>query len=170
MAWYHYRGYYDSPWPRYVSVAEKKRKIRSKIKSLAKKGKSLSPIQLNDRKIAGTFWGKAWCANLEAYSDFSNRLPRGRSYLRNGAVIDLKIAPGKITALVSGTSLYTVTIKIRTLDPKPWKAIVRECSGKIDSLVELLQGRLSKSIMEIVTRKEKGLFRSEEHTSELQSQ
>jgi uncharacterized Zn finger protein len=58
--------------------------------------------------VARTFWGEAWCENLERYSDFANRLPRGRTYVRNGSVVDLRIAPGAVTALVSGSDLYEV--------------------------------------------------------------
>jgi uncharacterized Zn finger protein len=49
---------------------------------------------------------EAWCENLERYSDFQNRLPRGRTYLRNGSVIDLQIASGEVKALVCGSSVY----------------------------------------------------------------
>ena len=93
------------------------------------------------RAIAKTFWGKAWCDNLECYSDFDNRLPRGRTYVRNGSVIDLRIGPARSRALVSGSGLYTVKVNVQPV-PKPrWSAISNDCAGAIDSLVELLQGR-----------------------------
>jgi len=113
---------------------------------------------LESRKIASTFWGKAWCDNLEAYSDFANRLPRGRTYVRNGSVVHLEVSQGKVTARVSGSSLYKIEIKIKPLAPSLWKSIQTECAGKIDSLIELLQGKLSSSVMQIVTRPERGLF------------
>jgi uncharacterized Zn finger protein len=123
-----------------------------------KTGKTASPVVLDGRKIAGTFWGKAWCDNLEAYSDYANRLPRGRSYIRNGSVVDLQISLGKVTASVSGSELYKIEIKIKALAASLWKSIQTECAGKIDSLIELLQGKLSSSVMQIVTRPERGLF------------
>lgn len=126
---------------------------------LAKKtGKTASPVILNARKIAATFWGGAWCDNLEAYSDFANRLPRGRTYVRNGSVVDLQIGPGTVTARVSGSELYRVKIQIKPLASKVWKSIQGECAGKIDSLLELLQGKLSSAVMQVVTRQAGGLF------------
>ncbi|MBL8677366.1 MAG: SWIM zinc finger family protein, partial [Alphaproteobacteria bacterium] len=108
--------------------------------------------------IAKTFWGKAWCKHLETYSDYENRLPRGRTYVRNGSVIDLKLNPGEVRALVSGSSIYTVTIKIDQLPGQKWDTLTKECAGRIDSVIELLQGKFSKGVMEIITHQEKGLF------------
>src|SRR3974390_1637835 len=98
MSW----GYYG--WRPYVPVAQRRAKAARELARLAKKnGKAASPVVLAGRKIAGTFWGQAWCDNLEAYSDYANRLPRGRAYVRNGSVVDLQIAPGKVTARVAGS-------------------------------------------------------------------
>jgi uncharacterized Zn finger protein len=110
--------------------------------------------------IARTFWGKSWCGNLEAYSDYSNRLPRGRTYCRNGSVIDLKILAGAVTAQVMGSNLYQIKMTISDVPKPQWHAIGRDCSGSIDSLVELLQGRLSQAVMERICRKGVGLFPS----------
>jgi uncharacterized Zn finger protein len=151
MSWYH-------QWAPRPTVAERKKDAEQKIAALTKKGQKLSPVKLQGTKIASTFWGKAWCKNLESYSDYESRLPRGRSYVRSGSVIDLVIAPKRISAQVMGTSLYKVTIEIDAVDARRWEAIVNECSGKIDSVVELLQGKLSKAVMEIITSKETGLF------------
>jgi len=146
-------------WRPYVSVAQRRANAARELAKLAKKtGKTASPVVLDGRKIASTFWGKAWCDNLEAYSDYANRLPRGRSYIRNGSVVDLQISQGKVTALVSGSELYKIEIKIKPLAASLWKSIQTECAGKIDSLIELLQGKLSSSVMQIVTRPERGLF------------
>src|SRR2546429_8411268 len=107
MAW----GYgYDYGWREYVPVADRRAKAAREIAKRAKKGQPVSPVRIEGRTIASTFWGKAWCGNLEAYSDFENRLPRGRTYVRNGSVLDLKVAPGKVTALVMGSSLYKIEI------------------------------------------------------------
>jgi uncharacterized Zn finger protein len=105
-----------------------------------------------------TFWGRAWCTNLESYSDYSNRLPRGRTYVCNGSVVDLKIAKGRIEALVSGSELYEIQIDIAALPRRNWAALKERCAGKIGSLVELLQGKLSKAVMELVTDRDRGLF------------
>ena len=145
-------------WGDYVSVAEKRRKAEAKIAALRKKGRSLAPVKIEGRKIATTFWGQSWCANLERYSDYASRLPRGRSYVRNGLVIDLQIAKGKVTAMVSGSELYEVEIAIAPVAAKRWKGICRDCAGTIDSLIELLQGRLAKGVMDRVCREGDGLF------------
>jgi len=121
-------------------------------------GQAVAPIVIEGRTIARTFWGKAWCENLESYSDFENRLPRGRTYVRNGSVVDLQIEAGKVTALVSGSSLYKISITIAPLPADQWRALKSRCAGQIGSLVELLQGKLSQGVMDVVTAHDGGLF------------
>jgi len=145
-------------WPRYVSAAERRRKAARAIERFAKKG--VSPVVLEGRTIARTFWGKSWCTNLERYSDFSNRLPRGRTYLRSGSVVDLQIARGMVNARVSGSRLYTVRVEIAPVPGPRWTALCGSCAGGIDSLVELLQGHLSNAVMERICAEKKGLFPS----------
>jgi uncharacterized Zn finger protein len=154
-------GRYDyNRWQPYVPVAERRRQAAKKIAKMKKAGRDCVPVTIAGRKIAATFWGEAWCKNLEAYSDYENRLPRGRTYVRNGSVVDLSIETGHIRALVSGSSIYEVEIAIKPLPRKRWDAIKKQCAGRIESLVELLRGAISKSVMEIVTRKGEGLFPS----------
>lgn len=150
MAWHEYRPY--------VSVAERRRKGEREAARRLKKGETLAPVAIPGRKIAATFWGAAWCDHLESYSDFETRLPRGRSYVRNGSVIHLAITGGQVTALVQGTELYEVTVTIEPLEKGRWRKVVADCAGQIDSLVELLQGKLSRGVMEVVTHRETGLF------------
>lgn len=145
-------------WPQYVTVAEQRKRAMKELARLRKGKRPVAPVAIEGNAIARSFWGKAWCANLERYSDYATRLPRGRSYVRNGMVVDLQIANGKISALVSGTELYTTTITIAAVPAAQWKAICRDCTGSIDSLVELLQGRLAKSVMDRVCRQGDGLF------------
>lgn len=144
----------------YVTVASRRAKAAQEQRALAKKGHTMSPVVIAGRAIAATFWGKAWCDNLERYSDFANRLPRGRSYVRNGSVLDLQVEPGKVKARVSGSRVYTVTIATERLAPARWKTLCKECSGAIDSLVELLQGRLSNALMTRLCDPRTGLFPS----------
>jgi len=127
---------------------------------MSKTGHGADPVVIEGRKIARTFWGESWCENLERYSDYSNRLPRGRSYVRNGLVLDLRIAAGKVSALVSGSSVYEVEIAFSRLDAPRWKKIKQACSGRIDSVVELLQGKLSGAVLGVLTAAETGLFPS----------
>jgi uncharacterized Zn finger protein len=153
MGRYSYYG-----WAPYVPVAERRRKAAKKLAKLKKAGCRVTPVEISGRSITATFWGDAWCRNLEAYSDYANRLPRGRTYVRNGSVIDLQIESGRVLALVSGSDIYTVDIAIKPLSKQRWTEIKRQCAGRIDSLVELLRGSISKGVMEIVTRKGEGLF------------
>ena len=151
MGW----GYDYKP---YVPVAERRAKAAREVAKRVKKGEAVSPVVIEGRTIVSTFWGKAWCTNLEGYSDFENRLPRGRTYVRNGSVVDLKIAKGQIKAFVSGSELYTVQIDIAALPQDAWRVVKKRCAGKIGSMVELLQGKLSNAVMEAVTDRAEGLF------------
>jgi uncharacterized Zn finger protein len=152
MSWYE--------WRPYVSVAERRRKAQAKLKTLKKKGETIAPVTIDGRTIAKSFWGKSWCDNLERYSDFENRLPRGRTYVRNGSVVDLQIGKGEVVARVAGSELYTIKIAITPVKKPHWTSICRDCAGTIDSLVELLQGRLAKGVMDRVCREGDGLFPS----------
>src|SRR5262245_3867422 len=133
------RRYYDDDFPEYISVEERRRKAE---REAAKRG-ATAPVIINSTQIAKTFWGKSWCQNLERYSDYANRLPRGRTYVRSGCVIDLQIQAGSVNALVSGSRVYTVEIRVSPVSKPRWKAICHDCAGAIDSLVELLEGRFS---------------------------
>jgi uncharacterized Zn finger protein len=146
MARYGYGGYdngYYGGWAPYVSVAERRRRAKKKMDALRKKGVDIQPVEIEGRKIAQSFWGEAWCEHLESFSDFANRLPRGRTYVRNGSVCHLAIAKGHVEAKVSGSELYNVNGR---------------CSGRIGTLLELLQGRLSDEVMGVVTDRKEGLF------------
>jgi uncharacterized Zn finger protein len=153
MGWYSY-----DDWRPYVSLTERRRQAAKKVAKMRKHGREVSPVEIVGRKIAATFWGIAWCKNLESYSDYSNRLPRGRTYVRNRSVLDLQIEAGRVRSLVSGSNIYEVDIQMKPLARKRWADIKGQCAGKIDSLVELLRGSISKGVMEIVTRKGEGLF------------
>src|SRR6266481_6810579 len=151
-------SYYE--WHAYVPVAEKRRQAERKLAKLKKQGRSVAPVRIEGRTITKSFWGKSWCVNLERYSDYENRLPRGRTYVRNGSVIDLQIAKGEISAMVAGSELYQIKIAIAPVTRARWKSICRDCAGTVDSLVELLQGRLAKGVMDRVCREGDGLFPS----------
>ena len=147
-------------WAPYVPVAKRRANAAREIKKLRKKGMEIEPIEIQGRKIARTFWGEAWCTHLEKFSDYANRLPRGRTYVRNGSVCHLAISKGKIEAIVSGSSLYNINIDITPLPAKKWKNVSKQCAGQIGSMLELLQGRFSDNVMAIVTDQNNGLFPS----------
>jgi len=144
----------DYDWTPYVSVGERRRKAEREAVRLG----HVSPVEIKGSRIANTFWGKAWCQNLERYSDYANRLPRGRTYVRSGCVVDLKIGSGTVTALVSGSRIYDVEVKVSPIPNLRWKAVCHDCAGAIDSLVELLEGRFSKQTMERLCREKTGMF------------
>ena len=145
-------------WRRYVPVAARRAKALREMNKLRKKGKDIQPIEIEGRTIARSFWGKRWCEHLESFSDYANRLPRGRTYVRNGSVCHLAIQPGRIDAIVSGSELYDVTIRIDKLKTVVWKSVKTRCSGQIGSMLELLQGKLSQQVMGVVTDRDRGLF------------
>ena len=142
------------------SAADRRRQRDRAVADLRARGGSHAPIVIEGRIIAHTFWGRAWCDNLERYSDFANRLPRGRSYVRSGAVIDLQVAAGRVTALVSGTEVYRVDVRIRPMPAPQWAALCRDCAGAIDSVVALLQGQLPESVVTRIYARDTGLFPS----------
>ena len=150
-------GYYGG-WPAYVPVSERRKKAAREIARLKKAGQTVAPVVVEGRKIAASFWGKAWCDNLESYQDYANRVERGRSYVRNGAVIDLRIGQREVRAKVIGSKIYSILITIKPLPAAAWTSICADCAGRVDSLVELLQGKLSKPVMERVCRQADGLF------------
>jgi len=149
-------GYFG--WKPYVPVAQRRKQAEKAAAKIQKNGATLTPVIGGRGSIAKTFWGKAWCDNLERYSDYANRLPRGRTYVRNGSVIDLKISDGAVQAQVMGSSLYKVAVKVSAVPAPQWQAISADCAGSIATLVELLQGKLSNAVMERICIPKTGLF------------
>jgi uncharacterized Zn finger protein len=153
--------YDDGYWKPYVPVGVRKAKAEREAATAKRSGASFAPVVVPARgAFTTTVWGKAWCDNLEVYSDYGSRLPRGRSYLRNGSVVDLKIEPGKVLAQVIGSHRYQVTVNIEKVATPRWNALVSHCTGSVASLVELLQGKLHKSVMEHLCAPKNGLFPS----------
>ena len=149
---------YGYGWRPYVSVAQRRAQAQRKMNALRKKGVDIQPVEIEGRRIAKSFWGKAWCDHLESFSDFANRLPRGRTYVRNGSVCHLEISEGEVKAKVAGSAIYDLHIQIETLPAKKWKALKKRCAGQIGSLLELLQGKLSNQVMMVVSDQKEGLF------------
>ena len=145
-------------WRPYVPVAARRARALREMNRLRKKGKDIQPVEIEGRAIARSVWGKRWCDHLESYSDYANRLPRGRAYVRNGSVCHLEVRPGRIEAIVSGSELYTVSVRIEKLKAAVWKSIKSRCSGQIGSMLELLQGKLSRQVMSVVSDRKDGLF------------
>jgi uncharacterized Zn finger protein len=154
MSWGNEYGYRE-----YVPVGQRIAQGRQYAAEVAKKeGRAAQPVTISGKKIATTFWGKAWCDHLESYSDYANRLPRGRTYARNGSVADLVIKAGRVEAIVAGSDTYEMTIEINRLAKAHWKKIRNDCSASIDSLLDLLGGKFSAGVMKRLTRRPDGLF------------
>jgi uncharacterized Zn finger protein len=152
-------------WGPYVPVHERRAKAKKKMDALKKKGQVIEPISIEGRTITREFWGQKWCDHIESFADYDSRLPRGRTYVRNGSVCHLGVAEGEVTAIVSGSSLYNVKVQIKTLAKDKWDAIKKKCSGMIGSMLELLQGKISKNVMEVVVDSGQGLFPLEKEIS-----
>ena len=145
-------------YPPYVPVGARRARALLEMHRLRASGMNVQPVEIKGRTIARSFWGRRWCEHLESFSDYANRLPRGRTYVRSGSVCHLEIRTGGVDAMVAGTELYRVTVRIRKLGKPAWKAIKTACAGQIGSVLELLQGRLSDHVMDVVTHRDTGLF------------
>lgn len=149
-------------YSKYVTAAEKKAKAEKTIQKLKKKNPNIAPIIIEGRTLAKTWWGKAWNDNLEGYADYSNRIGRGKTYVKSGAVLDLQISKGTVNALVQGSKAkpYEITIKIDSLESNKWKQILVLCNNRIDTLEELVEGKFPKELEVLFTEHKYGLFPS----------
>ena len=145
-------------YPRYVPVDEQRARTVSEISRLLARGVPVQPVELRGRTLARRFWGRRWCEHVESFSEYAARLAHGRAYLRNGCVCHLSIEAGRVDAMVIGSALYQVSLRIRRLDTAAWTAITAACAGRIGSLLELRQGRLSEDVAEVVTHRDRGMF------------
>ncbi|MGH9293405.1 MAG: SWIM zinc finger family protein, partial [Acidimicrobiales bacterium] len=97
------------------------------------------------RPFGATWWGRAWVEALEGRARLDpNRLPRGRTYARTGAVGTLDIAPGEVRAEVQGSRAepYEVTVRVRMFSPDEWRQVVEVLSSALGHLAALLDGEL----------------------------
>ena len=145
-------------YPRYVPVDEQRARTVSEMLELRARGVRVQPIEIRGRTIARGFWGRRWCEHLESFSDYAARLAHGRAYVRNGSVCHLAIEAGGVDAMVVGSALYHVAIRIRQLNRAAWSAITTACAGQIGSVRELREGRLPDRVTEILTNRDAGLF------------
>ena len=145
-------------YPRYVPVDAQRARTVSEVNRLLARGVKLQPVDLRGRTVARNFWGARWCQHIESFSEYAARLAHGRAYLRNGCVCHLSIASGGVDAMVVGSALYHVSVRIRPLERAAWMAIVTACAARIGSVHELRQGRFSDDVAEILTDRDSGVF------------
>lgn len=129
-----------------------------RLSALRAEGEELSPVRNPSRKLACNFWGSAWMRHLAKCESGGLCLAPGRSLLRHGCVLDLRIAPGLITALVSADALYDVQLRISPLEDERLAILQNACAGKIDSLVSLLEGKLDASVISCLCDPDSGLL------------
>ncbi|MBP7222914.1 MAG: hypothetical protein KBA50_06650 [Sedimentibacter sp.] len=149
-------------FPKYVSAAENKEKANKSLAKLKKKNPDIEPIIIEGRTLAKSWWGKSWNLNLESYADYTNRIDRGKSYVRNNMVLDLKITKGKVLAKVQGKRAkpYDVEVSIDALSSEKWGHIISLCNNRIDSLEQLIEGKFPKELEVLFKEKKYGLFPS----------
>jgi len=147
-------------WWSYQDVEEQKKRLQREIAKRKKRGEKFEalPAPAGQKKLSTTFWGQAWCRNLESYQVYESRLPRGRSYLRQGKVYNLEIEPGILSAVVAGSELYDTSIVIQPLPKKQWQQIVKSSAGQVGSMLDLLAGKLGDGLMKVLTDSDGGLF------------
>lgn len=147
-------------WYQYDDRRETKADVQRDIERRKERGEEFEQLALTAKgaNIASTFWGRAWCRQLQTYQDYESRLPRGRSYLREGNVYNLTIEPGLITAIVAGSALYDVSVRIAALPKSDWEVLKEDCAGQVGSLLDLLAGRLGDNVLQTVTDPDRGLF------------
>lgn len=147
-------------WWSQEDVEEQKKRLECEIAKRVKRGESFEALQAPEgqKKLCTTFWGQAWCRNLESYQQYESRLPRGRSYLRQGKVYNLEIAPGRLSAVVAGAELYEASVSIAPLPDYEWQEIVLSSAGQVPSMLDLLSGKLGDGLMKVLTDPQDGLF------------
>lgn len=141
-------------------AAEQKERVQREMAKRLKRGEVMEVLEVpqGNKKLVTTFWGKAWCDHLATYAEYEHRLPRGRSYLRQGKVYNLTIEPGLVSAVVAGSELYETKVRIRPLENEVWEALVAQCEGRVGSMLDLLAGKLGEGVLKVLTDPEGGMF------------
>jgi uncharacterized Zn finger protein len=147
-------------WYEYEDGRDRRAALNEALQRRRESGEAFEPLQAprGSAKLVRSFWGQAWCRHLESYQDYESRLPRGRSYLRQGNVYNLAIEPGSVTAQVAGSSLYDVEVTILTMAEPEWNDLQAACAGQVGSLLDLLAGKLGDGVLRVVTDPDRGLF------------
>lgn len=104
-----------------------------------------APRPSGRRPFGSSWWGAAWVEALEQRARLDpNRLPRGRTYARSGAVGTLSIAPGEILADVQGSrrTPYSVRVRVRIFSAEEWGRVLDALAAEIGHTAALLDGEL----------------------------
>lgn len=141
-----------------LRVADLARLAQQRRENLLQEGRQLHPVQGSSRNLASHFWGRAWMKHLALCEAGGLCLAPGRTLLRHGCVLDLQLAPGRVEALVSAQELVEVQIDIAPLEDERLEALKEACSGRIDSLVSLLEGCTDEAVLQRLCDPETGLL------------
>ncbi len=109
-------------------------------------------IALSDRRASPGqhWWSRRWIEGLESFG-WANRLERGRSYARQGQVLELAVVPGRVTALVQGSrpAPYAVTVRMAPVPSAAWPKIAEALRSDPGLVARLLAGEVPEEMEEI---------------------
>ncbi len=153
-----YDSFFNDEPDRYVRVQKRRTYARDIAAQLERQGEILTPAVAHGKNIANQFWGRAWCHAIDEWQDCAYRLPGGRSLLKNGGVIDLKISRNSVIARVAADQVYDVQLHYRDADPYSVAELRSQCAGKLTGLLDFIQGKLSEEVMQYICNPVYGLF------------
>lgn len=147
----------DDSSPR-LKAADLQKLAQQRLARLQAEGEELHPVVNTTRKLAANFWGSAWMKQLAHCESGGMCLAPGRTLLRHGCVLDIRIAPCTISAIISADELYEVSLRLAPLDSEQLERLAAACGSHIDSLLALLEGKLSAPVLQQLCHPETGLL------------
>lgn len=141
-----------------LRAADLERLADARREQLLAAGESLNPVVSRSRKLATRFWGSAWMRHLAVCESGGLCLAPGRTLLRHGCVLDIRVAPGLVSAKVSADELYEIELRLAPPDEERVEALATLCAGKIDSLLSLLEGRVDEALLQQLCDPDNGLL------------
>jgi SNF2 family DNA or RNA helicase/uncharacterized Zn finger protein len=106
-----------------------------------------------------TWWGKQWL-NALSNIDYSNRLPRGKTYANKGAVMDFSIKNHLISAKVQGSERkpYKQDISLQAFTKKEAEIIIETIAENMVVLAALLSRQIPKELDRLLKEQNIQLF------------
>ncbi len=141
-----------------LKAADLQKLAQQRLAELQAGGEELTPVVNTTRKLAGNFWGSAWMKHLAHCESGGMCLAPGRTLLRHGCVLDVRIAPCSIRALISAEELYEVNLQLAPLDSEQQEQLAASCGRHIDSLLSLLEGKVDAAVLRHLCHPETGLL------------
>ena len=93
------------------------------------------------------WWSRRWITVLESFN-IGARLGRGRSYARQGQVLDIIVEKGAVTAHVQGSRAtpYNITMRVKPLSPDQWVTLAGSLSQQAIFAASLFAGEMPQEI------------------------